>query len=195
MTADEIVAEITRRAWSFGVPVLLSPTSSIQGSDGVHCSGSFDGETPLLMASMRIPEADMLGILLHEYSHLTQWAENCQAWAEHDKTKGMWGWLDGKPLKDARRVVEITQELEADCERRTVRLIRELDAPIDLEEYCRQANAYVHFHNVIKDKRKWTKAPGVLRLPEITKHCNPTLDREYKTTPKPLYDALVKYAI
>lgn len=194
MTADEIVKEITRRAWSFGVPVLISPEESVT-VDGLHCSGWFDSSPLMLVCSTGGSEADWLGVLLHEYSHLTQWAEGSAIWREHDKSPGMWSWLEGKPLKNAKAVVELTQELEADCERRTVRLIKELKAPINLERYCREANAYIHFHNVIKDNRKWTKAAGVLRLPEILKHCNPTLDTNYKTTPKPLYDALVKYAI
>ena len=195
MTADEVVKEITRRAWSFGVPCLLSPSSSVSGADGVNCSGYFDTKPLLLACSTGIVEQTWLGILLHEYCHLTQWAENCKAWQALDASPGMWGWLDGKPIKNAIGAVEITQEVEADCERRTVRLIREIGAPIDVEEYCRQANSYIHFHNVIKAHRKWTKAPGALNHPEILKHCNTALDTRYEKTPKNLYDALVKYAI
>lgn len=195
MTAGEIVDEITRRAWSFNVAVLLAPSESLGAADGLPCSGWFDHNPPRLEVATGRDEQIWLGVLLHEYSHLTQWAEDCAAWRELAKTPEMWDWLDGKSLKNAKAVVELTQELEADCERRTVRLIKELNAPIDLEAYCRQANAYIHFHNVIKDKRKWVKGAGAFANPEILKHCNPTLDTNYKTTPKPLYDALVKYAI
>lgn len=195
MTADEIVAEITRRAWSFGVAVLLYPRPSLIAPDGLPCSGWFDHENPRLEVATGRDDHIWLGVLLHEYSHLTQWAEDCAIWREISKTPEMWGWLDGKPLRNAKSVVEITQELEADCERRTVRLIQELEAPIDLDDYCRHANAYIHFHNVIKDKRKWVKAAGAFSHPEILKHCNTTIDTDYKTTPKALYDALVKYAI
>lgn len=195
MTADEIIREITRRAWSFNVPVLMSPDSSVTATDGIHCSGWFEESPPCLVVSTGMPEADWLGVLLHEYSHLTQWAEGAAIWREHMKTPGMWDWLNGKPQKNAKAIVELTQEIEADCERRTVRLIRELRAPIDLGRYCQEANAYIHFHNVIRDKRKWTKIPGVLRSPEILKHCNTTLDTDYQKTPKALYDALIKHAI
>lgn len=195
MTADEVTAEITRRAWSFGVAVLLYPKPSLVAPDGMPCSGYFDHNPPRLEVATGRDEHMWLGVLLHEYSHLTQWAENCKAWRDISATPEMWDWLAGGKLRNAREVVEITQELEADCERRTVRLIQELEAPIDLDEYCRQANAYIHFHNVIKDKRKWVKVAGALNHPEILKHCNTTLDTDYQKTPKALYDALVQHAI
>lgn len=195
MTAQEVVAEITRRAWSFGVPVLLSPESSVLHSDGAPCSGYFDTDPLMLTVSTGVEQSDWLGILLHEYSHLTQWAEKCAIWTAHDKTPGMWDWLDGKPLRNARKVVELTRELEADCERRTVRLIQELRAPLDLKTYCQQANAYIHFHNVIADKRRWVKAAGVLRKPEVYQHFNTTMDADFSKTPKRLFDVLVEHGI
>jgi hypothetical protein len=194
MKADEIVNEITRRAWAFGVAVLLSPEEGLD-LDGSPCSGWFDHKPPRLECAVGNDEKIWLGVLLHEYSHLTQWVENCKAWQDIEASGEMWEWLDGKKIKNPQLVIENTKELEADCERRTVRLIKELSAPIDIDVYCQQANAYIHFHNVIKDKRKWVKASGALRHPEILKHCNKTLDYDYKTTPKPLYDALVKHAL
>lgn len=197
MNAQEVVNEITRRAWRLNVAVLLSPESSVMHSDGAECSGYFDSESnpPFLIVSTGVEESDWLGILLHEYSHATQWAEQAPVYVKHDKTPGMWDWLEGKPLKNAAQVVDITKELEADCERRTVRLIKELSAPIDIREYCRQANAYVHFHNVIKTKRKWVKKAGILRKPHITRHFNDSLDADYHKTPKAMFDVLAKHAI
>lgn len=195
MNAQEVVNEITRRAWRLNVAVLLSPDSSLMHSDGAECSGYFDTDPAILRVSTGLPEADWLGILLHEYSHATQWAEQAPVYVNHEKTDGMWDWLEGKPLKNAAHVVDLTKELEADCERRTVRLIQELNAPIDIREYCRQANAYIHFHNVIKAKRKWVKQAGVLRKPHVTRFFNDTLDADYQKTPKAQFDALVKYAI
>lgn len=195
MTHDEVVSEITRRAWRFNVLVLVSPDDRLIGSDGLVTGGCFDETVPSLSISQAGTPQATLGLLLHEYSHLTQWVENCPEWAAHQKTPGMWDWLAGKPLKGAAKVVDATQALEADCERRTVRLIRELAAPIDVAEYCRRANAYIHFHNVIKAERKWYKAPGALFVPEILRHCNDSLDSNFTKTPKPLFDAMVTHAI
>lgn len=195
MNADQVVQEITRRAWSFGVPVLMSPEASVMHSDGTPCSGFFDTAPLMLHVSTGVEQSDWLGILLHEYSHLTQWAEKCKIYLEHEKTPGMWDWLDGKPLRNAKKVVEITRELEADCERRTVRLMHELKAPLDVELYCQQANAYIHFHNVIAKKRKWVRAAGVLRKPQVYRHFNTTLDQDYSKTPAHLLEILMKHAL
>lgn len=195
MNADQIVHELTRRAWSFGVPVLMSPEASVALSDGSRCSGFFEEEPLLLHVSTGVPEHDWLGILMHEYSHLTQWAEKCAIYVEHKKAPDVWAWLAGKPVRNAKKAVAVTRELEADCERRTVRLLHELKAPLDPAVYCQQANAYIHFHNVMAEKRKWVKAPGVLRRPEVYRHFNTTMDEDFSKTPKHLFDVLVKHAI
>jgi len=131
VTEDEIVVEITRRAWRFGVSVLLAPGDSID-MDGHAVSGYFDGDeqNPQLRVAWGAPRR--LGTLLHEYSHLTQWAEGATVW---NQDKGGWDeWVRGIAIPGIRRRIAGTREVEADCERRTVRLIRELDAPIDIEQ-------------------------------------------------------------
>lgn len=195
MTAEEIVRELTSRAWTFDVSVLLSPKPAIVCDDGTKCSGWFNGETKQLIVSTGCPVERWLGVLLHEYSHLTQWIENCDIWREQSEAGDMWEWLNGKRERNIGRIIDLTQDLEADCERRALRLAQELSAPIDLESYARAANAYIHFHNVVRDKRKWVRAAGALSSPEILKHCNPTIDTDYRKTPKALYDALIKHAI
>lgn len=195
MKTAEVVHEITRRSWLFGVSVLMSPAAQLKHSDGSHCSGFFDENIPTLQVATAVAETDWLGILIHEYGHVTQWVEQCPPWVAHAKTPGMWDWLEGKPLRGAKHVVALTRDLEADCERRTARLIQELGAPMDLGAYCQQANAYIHFHNVIAEKRKWVKKVGILRDPVVYQHFNKTIDSDFTKTPKALFDLLVKHAI
>jgi hypothetical protein len=45
--------------------------------------------------------------------------------------------------------------IELDCERRTVELLRNLQAPIDLDEYTQKANAYVMSYVNVRKTRKW----------------------------------------
>lgn len=192
MKADQIVREITRRAWSFGVPVLLSPDRYIDTGDGIRCSGYFtDGDQPMLAVACGRPSEQWLGTLLHEYSHLTQWAENAPVWRE-DRSAAWADWLNGKRVKDIKARIAKSRELEADCERRTVRLARELQAPIDLEQYIRGANSYIHFYNVMAETRKWyATGRGPYDAVDVLALANPTLDEDYSTTPKPLWDALL----
>lgn len=194
MNASQIVKEITRRAWSFGAAVYLSPEINVKAADGITCSGYFDGggpdTHPLLAVATGGPQDKWLGTLLHEYSHLTQWAEGAPVWLAGSDA---WAdWLEGKRVSGIKAKIATARELEADCERRTVRLARELQAPIDLDRYIRGANSYVHFYNVMAEKRKWyAKGRGPYDVPEVLEAANPALDRDYSKTPKPLWDALL----
>lgn len=189
MTHDEVLWEITRRAWQFGVAVVLAPSATVR-CEGLDVSGYFEGGVPqpVLAVAWDAPEDRRLGVLLHEYSHLTQWAENAPVW----RPDMDWApWLDGKPVKNVKAKIEASREVEADCERRTVRLIRELDAPIDLDRYIRSANAYIHFYNVMAAKRKWyAKGRGPYMDPASMAAANPTLDADFSKTPKALWTAI-----
>lgn len=180
MTPDEIVWEITRRSWRFGVSVLLAPTKTVD-ADGFQSGGYFDGDKKILAVATDRDEESWLGVLLHEYCHLTQWIEDAPVWLAY--REDMWGWLEGKRIKNPQAAVKAVQDVEADCERRTIRIAREMEAPIDLEAYARAANAYIHFHNVMADKRKWYR-PGVVmtEIPELLAAANPTFDRDFSVT-------------
>lgn len=189
MTSDDIIWDITRRAWRFGVSVLLSPDRTVEAADGIQCGGYFDEDSKTLAVATNRREEVWLGVLLHEYSHLTQWVEDAPVWraAKSD----MWDWLAGKRVKGIRESIRTVQDVEADCERRTIRLIRELDAPVDLESYTRCANAYIHFHNVIADKRKWYRPDVVMGdRAELLAVANPTFDRDFTNTPPALREQL-----
>lgn len=193
MTHDEAVAEITRRCWALGVYVMLSPKADIDIGDGTPCSGFFDDEygIPILAVATGKPKTDWLKIMLHEYGHATQWAERIPMW-DASKKVGSWiEWLDGKSVRDITKSLAIARDIEADCERRTVRLIRELELDIDIEQYCRAANAYVHFYNFMLIHRQWfAKDKAPYKVPEVMAAANPTMDADFTKTPKALMKAL-----
>jgi len=190
MTADQVLAEIIRRCRTFGVSVLICPDRKVKGNDGIESGGWFCGDTRRLAVATGGSEEGWLGILMHEYCHVTQWVEDTPLWRAYDND--MWHWLDGKRVKNPRAAVRAVQALEEDCERRTIRLIYEMEAPLSVADYARSANAYLHFHNVIADKRKWYR-PGTVMAdtPELLAAANPTLDSDFTKTPKALYDQLV----
>jgi len=189
VNADEVVREITRRSWRFGVAVLLSPERHID-SDGHPSGGHFDEDGKILAVATGRLQDTWLGTLLHEYSHLTQWVEGQPAWSLYRDE--MWDWIDGKAIRNPRQAVKTVQVVEEDCERRAVRLIKELDAPIDVQKYARGANAYIHFHNTMAERRKWMR-PDVIMMerPELLALCNPTIDAKFDKTPPLLRAALL----
>jgi hypothetical protein len=190
MTADDVVWELTRRAWRFGVSVLLSPETHVD-CDGFPAGGYFDGDAKTLAVATGRTEDVWIGVLIHEYCHLTQWIEGSPVWRK--SRDEMWDWLNGKRIKSPRQAVQTVQDVEADCERRSIRLIRELDAPVNLDRYTRTANAYIHFHNVIAEKRKWYRPGTVMAaIPSLLAAANPTFDSDFTKTPAPLRRELEK---
>lgn len=193
VTHDEAVAEITRRCWALGVYVMLSPKCGIDIGDGTPCSGFFDDEhgIPILAVATGKQKIEWLKIMLHEYGHATQWAEQIPLWAESKKAGSWIKWLDGHPVRDIAKSLAIARDIEADCERRTVRLIRELELDIDIEQYSRAANAYVHFYNFMLIHRQWfAKDKAPYKVCEVIAAANPTLDADFTKTPKALMKAL-----
>lgn len=190
MTEDEILKEILRRSHLFGVSVVLSPHNYVL-CEGIKVSGYFDPDeqNPVLAVGWNHPRR--LGVLLHEYSHLTQWVERTPLWVEAEDVK--WDeWLSGKKIPKVREQIVASRELEADCERRAVRLIRELEAPIDIADYCRAANSYVHFYNILADVRKWYRPDRRPHsTPEVIQHFNSTLDKDFSETPPELRELLL----
>lgn len=190
MTADEVVREITRRAWLFGVAVLLSPEDTVE-CDGQRTSGWFCGGEKVLAVATGLGQEQWLGTLCHEYSHLTQWVESAPVWQADEVTPDWWSWIQGKRVKNYLAGVESARELEADCERRAVRLMREIGVPIDIDQYCRRANSYVHFYNLIPEVRKWYRPDRAPYLADdVTGLFNSTLDKDYRKTPPHLLAAL-----
>lgn len=187
-----IAAELTQRAYRLGVSVYLPNVAHVMAADGCPCSGYFDEspEVPVLVVAWANP--NRLGILLHEYSHATQWAERAPVWLADEKTESWAEWLGGKRLRNPKAALASARELEADCERRTLRLARELNAPLDVPKYTQSANAYVHFYNVMAVKRKWFKVDRrPYMVPEVLAKANKTLDTDFSNTPKALWDALL----
>jgi len=190
MTSEEVIREVIERSWRFGVAVLLKPEPRVSSGDGVQCGGFFCGDTRVLAVATGRDEEAWLGVLLHEYSHLTQWAESQRVWNEY--REDIWDWLAGKRIRNPEAAVRSVQAVEEDCERRTIRLIQELQAPVDLERYVRGANAYVHFHNVILETRKWYRPDASLTENEaVLAAANPTFDRDFRKTPAALRKALL----
>ena len=138
------------------IKLVMRNVSYLKLSDGIRCSGYFDEEERVLAVAMK---KDMwLGVLVHEYAHLTQWLENCEAWR-----KGCKGlpkvdeWLTGKKVRGIKQALAYSRNLELDNEKRSVKLIKKWKLPIDIKDYVKRANAYVQFYNYLYYSKKWCR--------------------------------------
>lgn len=165
----------------------------------IACSGYFDETRSILVVAVDRP--DWVEILVHEYSHVTQWVDNCKEWRRMERYKScvkMDEWLEGKQIKNPHFHLTVMRDLELDNEKRAVNLIKQfgLDTTINVEKYIQKANAYVSFYNYLKYTRRWSN-------PENSPYTNTKLisvmpksfRMNYKKMSKRTYQAFVKAAV
>lgn len=157
MTAREkrFVKYVKKQCKLNGIKCDLRNTKYVKLSGNIKCSGYFDEQDKRLVVAMN--RLDWLQILAHEYSHLTQWVDNCDEWV-----KGCEGlpyvdeWLSGQKVPNIKRYLAYARDLELDNEKRTLAVIKKWNFDMDLDDYVRKANAYVMFYNYIYHTRKWS---------------------------------------
>ena len=140
----------------YGVKCSLRNSTYVKMDDNVRCSGWFDETVPELVVAIKRP--DWIEILAHEYSHLTQWVEQIPIWKDAETSLGkVWEWLDGKSRKNIEKHIGVARDLELDNEKRSVKIIKDFNLNVDIDNYIRKANAYVQFYNWILITRRWSK--------------------------------------
>jgi hypothetical protein len=185
------INELVRRTSDLGVKLLMERASHVVYA-GTECSGFFTNiPEPLLAFPLEGPQSETT--MLHESQHMEQWHENCKAWRENMVTSTigvedlMFLWVDKKiELTDAqaRRYAQLSCNVELDCEKRTVRLIKKLKkegkTTIDVKTYTQKANSYSMFWKMVGKSRQWYtigKQPYV--LPEVYSEFPTTFSLDY----------------
>lgn len=171
-----------------GVKCILKNVSYLKLSPSIRASGYFDEAEPALVCSMNRPDA--IEILVHEYGHLTQWREQIPLWKAIETSMPILDdWLEGKDVPNIRKHIAKCRDLELDNEKRAVRLIKKFDLPIDIENYVRKANAYVHFYNYMMLSRRWcTPQNSPYKNKAIIKIMSPKFNMKYDKLPKYIED-------
>lgn len=147
---------VKKECRKYKVKCVLKKTKYIKIRKDMLVSGYFDEEVPELVCSML--REDSIGILAHEYCHLTQWVENIPIWKKAGVSIPIINdWLQGEKVKNIRKHLAVCRDLELDNEKRAVKIIKQFELPIDIDNYIRKANAYVLSYNYIYSTRRWFK--------------------------------------
>lgn len=153
----EFIEFVRKECKEHGIKLDLRNTRSVSLGDNSRCAGYFDIENKVLVSSMNRP--DSFGILVHEYCHMTQWAEDIPLWRKSNVALfKLWSWLEGEEVKNIKKYIAIARDLELDNEKRAVKIIKKFNLNIDTREYIKKANAYIHYYNWLLYSRKWSKA-------------------------------------
>lgn len=180
------------------VEVSLRSVSFVKAGVGIKCSGYFEervDDVPRLVSSLN--RKDWVEILAHEFSHMRQWQEKMPLWVDSSESfELMDKWLAGGLVYDIKKHLGVVRDLELDCEKRAVKLIKEWNLNVDIENYIRKANAYVHFYNYIYKTRKWSDPNNSpYGNPNVISVMSPTFRMNYKKMSKKVEKAFLEERI
>lgn len=176
---QKFVKHVRSECKKHGIKFLLKRSKYVIVSKSIRCSGWFDSEAKELVVAGQ--NRNWLATLVHEYGHLTQWLDQCKEWVAAEGIDNIDDWLNGKEIKNPRKALARTRDLELENEKRSVRIIKEWNLPIDIKDYTRRANAYVQFYNYIFYTRRWcTPKNSPYRNPKVYKFMPSVFKMNYK---------------
>lgn len=153
-TTQQFIKYVKEECKTHGVKLRLKKRKYLVLSGNVRVSGYFDDENKELVVAINNPE--WLGVLVHEFAHLTQWVENCEPWRRlGDSLTKLHDWLEGQQVKGIKKALAKARDLELDNEKRAVKIIKEWGLPINTRLYTQKANAYISFYNWMYYTRRW----------------------------------------
>lgn len=96
--------------------------------------GIHDCKNPIIVIGTRLNSKIFISTLIHEYCHFLQWKNQITVWKKYEKNKSL------------------KLELEKDCEKKTVKLIKKLklENELNLKDYIQNANTILWFYKIEK---------------------------------------------
>ena len=158
---DPLIKKIKSECEFEGLRVYLVKSDHVD-ADGIPCSGYFSDSAGILAVALDIPNSR--DIMVHEYCHFLQFKEKCKEWTDLEAQEPFIidNWLKGDSNIDEDKLdkaLEATMLLELDCEKRAVAFMAQNGLEKDIEQYIKQANAYVLSYKIVRKLRRWNK-PG-----------------------------------
>jgi hypothetical protein len=188
---------------TYKVNIIFSNNESIQcGDHGYKIGGYWDGsdsDNLTLACAVGTSIHKWGSVFAHEYCHFVQWKEKSDEWVQYNKyVKGdVYNKIFSNTLVNEQKMIQCLdacKQLELDCEKRTVELFKKHKVPIDLKEYIKGANAYIHFYNHARYYREWYdpfKVP--YHLKNLYEHAPSSFRGSYDKIPRRLGYAFKKY--
>lgn len=140
------------------------------------CVGLFyidcKGYPVIKVAKGKQTEAEWLGVLLHEYNHLTQWRDNIPVWEKFCEQDGSCHDMIENPKKNKKALLDL-MALELDCEKKTCYIIKD-NKLFCHKEYIQMANAVLYKYAFLIKHNYWPKEGRIKDL-KVWKSCRTTL--------------------
>lgn len=162
------------------------------------CSGFFDSANKELSICLDKPKKTFYRLILHEFAHVLQFIEDdplfiaTYKWAYIFEDMDNWHKYQKKDLISTFKAHKM---VEADCEKRVIKLIKEFNLDINIKEYCQYANAYIYFYDILPIIKRWYKSPLLppYQVKEIIDIMPTDLNRDYKKLPSKYKKVYLNY--
>lgn len=196
--ASKFVAHVKRMCETHNVTLITQNEPFYE--DEELCGGYFSFDKKELAVSCIQDDYWFINLMVHEYSHMEQWLDDDPC--IHTMMRGgidagtlIGKWIKGVNYKNEsiKKAIKLIIALEHNCEKRAVQNIIKYKLPINIDEYCRQANTYLYFHYYMKKKRQWEFNKSPLDLVNVIKYMPSELDQNYNRLPKVYYDLFDAY--
>jgi hypothetical protein len=163
----------------------------------IHCN-VFDEGQRLIIQRVRGELKDWGPTFIHEYCHFLQWKKGKYASFLYGEAGGDFDyWLKKKVKlgdKELNLIVNRIKRCELDCEKTVVKMIKKHKLEINVEQYTKNANAYIYSYNMIVETKRWYKdSPHATR--EILDIMPGHFLSRYDRTPKKYRELYLKYCI
>lgn len=112
-----------------------------------NCGGYFDWQAKTLVVGKH---ESWFEIFLHEYCHFKQYHEKSSiikySWVARSALIEWYSYEKDFPDYVKRECFYITRDIELNCEKRVVQMIKKYDLPINIDEYIKGANLHMYLY-------------------------------------------------
>lgn len=201
----DFLQDISEQFARTGCTLKLVPERTVPFiDDSTRVNGYWDEDAKCLVAAVDQPLDQWLPLVAHEFAHYRQWLERREPYTAVMKEveQGLtvedlgFGWLEGKHKLSKKKIklyIGQLRDMELDCERRTLMLIKEYGLPINTVHYAKKAAAYAHFYNVLIETKKWYEPMNEpYNNPVILEYMPSNLDGDFSKISKSLKTIMIK---
>lgn len=205
--ADQNIARFIKHvkavARKHGVKLKISKSKNVRGPGETSlCSGYFydDNKRKLLVvASGGKTKIEWVSVLAHEYSHMMQWIEGDKTYKDTSMRNGGDSYYHLSMLESGKanynkRLRQIytrkTIMCELNCERRTIKTIKDFNLPIDINQYKKEAAAILYKYLLLCKTGKWYGA-SIEKNKIVLSKIKPSLKGRFNKVPADIEKSII----
>lgn len=189
-STDVFIKDVRKTARANAVTIKLPKTKYVYDEgDPTPSGGFFQSEGPTLVVGTGTSTKKWISVLVHESCHMDQYIEDQFLWEKCSPGYEVffdWMWNKNSIVKEniLEEAVQDIIRLELDCEKRSIKKIKQYNLPIDISLYIKGANVYLYSYLYMLEVRKWI--PSIYTSCDVTQKASTKFSSSYTKIPRRL---------